>query len=187
MRDRLLDELGAVPRGEFLVYLMGPYDDYGEDERSAFDRLVRVRDELRVDPGVNAFLAVDADVPLEEMDAATQSIAFARASDAVVFVAPHRGQNLGVGIEVGAILERVYEEGPAEIEERVLFVREETVRSALIESLSERWNVTVYSYADANELVGRIRGFVSNLVSRELTGELGNRREIDAHPEGERF
>jgi hypothetical protein len=32
MRDRLLDELGAVARQQFLVYLMGPYEEYGEDE-----------------------------------------------------------------------------------------------------------------------------------------------------------
>lgn len=180
MRDRLLAELGTVPRRQFLVYLMGPYDEYGEDENSAFDRLLGVRDELRADPGVNAFLAVDANVPLEEMDAATQSIEFARASNAVVFVAPGGGRNLGVGIEVGAILERIYEDGPPDVEERVLFVHERTVRSALIESLSSRWNVTVYSYADTDELVDRVREFVSNVFSRELAGELNARREIDS-------
>lgn len=172
MRDRLLDELGSVPRQQFLVYVMGPYEEYEDDEKLAFDRLLHVRDELRVDPGVNAFLAVDANVPLDEMDAATQSVAFARASNVVVFVAPHGGQNLGVGIEVGAILERIYDGDTGETDERVLFVHEETVRSAMIDSLSRRWNVTVYSYADVDGLASQIREFVSNVVSRELTGEL---------------
>ncbi|WP_115864590.1 DUF7509 family protein [Halorussus litoreus] len=180
MRGRLLDELGAVARQQFLVYLMGPYGEYGEEDESAFDPLLHVRDELRVHPGVNAFLAIDANVPLEEMDAATQSIEFARASNAVVFVAPYGGQNLGVGIEVGAILERIYDEGSAEIEERVLFVHEKAVRSAMIDSLSQRWNVTVYSYTDIDALVDQIQEFVSNVISRALTGELEGRIETDS-------
>ena len=172
MRDRLLDELGSVPRQQFLVYLMGPYEEYGEDEDAALDRLLHVRDELRTDPGANAFLAIDANVPLEEMDAATQSIEFARASNVVAFVAPRGGQNLGVGIEVGSLLERLSEAEGVEADERIVFAHEKSVRSAMIESLSRRWNVTVYSYSDTEDLVDQIRGFVSNVVSRELTGEL---------------
>ena len=46
------------------------------------------------DRGFNAFLAIDVGIPLEEMDAATQSIAFAQASNATVFIAPQVGDNL---------------------------------------------------------------------------------------------
>jgi hypothetical protein len=60
------------------------------------------RDQLRIDPVVNAFLALDAGIDLDEMDAATQSIEFARTSDAVAFIAPKVGKNLGVGIETGS-------------------------------------------------------------------------------------
>lgn len=176
MRDRILDELGAVARQQFLVYLMGPYEEYGEDEKVAFDRLLHVRDELRVDPGVNAFLAIDANVPLDKMDAATQSVEFARASNVVVFVAPHSGQNLGVGIEVGAILERIRAEETPEADERVVFTHEKSVRSAMIDSLSRRWNVTVYSYANPDELVSQLQQLVSNVVRRERTGELADPR-----------
>lgn len=172
MRDRLLDELDTVPRRRFLVYLMGPYEEYGADEKVALDRLLHVRDELRTEPGVNAFLAIDANVPLEEMDAATQSVEFARASNVVAFVASHGGQNLGVGIEVGSLLERLSDAEAVEADERIVFAHEKSVRSAMIESLSRRWNVTVYSYSDTADLVSRIRAFVSNVVSRELSGKL---------------
>ncbi|USZ67294.1 hypothetical protein NGM10_11195 [Halorussus salilacus] len=181
MRERLLNELGGVARQQFLVYLMGPYEDYGEPEKAAFDRLLRVRDALRVEPGVNAFLAIDANVPLDEMDAATQSVEFARASNAVAFVAPRGGRNLGVGIEVGAILERIHERASTEADERVVFAHEKTVRSAMIDSLSQRWNVTVYSYGDTEELIGQMREFVSNVVSRELTGELSDPGSEEFH------
>ena len=43
------------------------------------------------------------------MDAASQSIAFARSSNAIVFVAPRVGDNLGHGIEVGSVLEALDE------------------------------------------------------------------------------
>lgn len=177
MRDRLIDELDTVPRQRFLVYLMGPYEEYGEDESEALDRLFHLRDRLRVDPGVNAFLAIDATVPLEEMDAATQSVEFARASNVVAFVAPDGGQNLGVGIEAGSILERIYDEKPRESQERIVFAHEESVSSAMIESLSRRWDVTVFPYADIEELVEEMQEFVSNVVSRELTGEIGDSTE----------
>ncbi|WP_049996138.1 DUF7509 family protein [Halococcus sediminicola] len=66
--------------------------------------------DLRVDPGVNAFLALDTDIDLDEMDAATQSIEFARASNAVAFIAPNVGKNFGVGIETGSVLEDIFRE-----------------------------------------------------------------------------
>ena len=52
----------------------------------------------------NAHLAIDVGILLEEMDAATQSIEFPRASNTVVFVPPELGGNLGVGIEIGTTL-----------------------------------------------------------------------------------
>ena len=104
MRDRIIDELGDLPRPRFLVYLMGPYKafdleraletldpgdvpasvDFGaltaasgtehprdlQRQEAALDRLLEVRDHLRTEAGVNAFLAIDVDVPLEELDAA---------------------------------------------------------------------------------------------------------------------
>lgn len=57
---------------------------------------------------MNAFLAIDADISLEELDATTQSIEFALASNAIIYVVPKVGDNLGVGIEVGSILERSF-------------------------------------------------------------------------------
>lgn len=183
MRDRLIDELDTVPRQRFLVYLMGPYEEYGEEKSDALDRLFHLRDGLRTDPGVNAFLAIDAHVPLDEMDAATQSVEFARASNVVAFVAPHGGQNLGVGIEAGSILERIYDEETRESQERIVFAHEENVSSAMIESLSRRWDVTVFSYADTGELVEEMQEFVSNTVSRELTDEL-SRPTDEENPSG---
>lgn len=197
MRNKLVEQLPATTHPRFLVYLMGPYKafaladmldeqsdetaeslpvDFGSwDERAGEYSeadvkalLERVRTELRDTAGLNAFLAVDADVDLEEMDAATQTIEFARASNVVAFVAPRVGKNLGVGIEVGSVLEAL---GDAD-HERVVFVHEEGVRSAMIGSLSRRWDATVYSYSDETELVKRLRTFSIEVMNRESYGNL---------------
>lgn len=198
MRDHLLETLDAVDYAEFLVYLMGPYkaftvDDllegrsggdaatstvesvgladwdpasgeYTEDE--AYNLLVDVRDALR-DDGLNAFLAVDADVDIEEVDAATQSIQFARASNVVALIAPHVGRNLGMGIETGAVLEAL----DGEDQERVVFVHEAAVSSAMIHSLSRRWEATVYAYETEDELVACLREFSVDVMHREQYGD----------------
>jgi hypothetical protein len=211
MRDRLLSELGEVPRYRFLVYLMGPYKTFSLDEivadtdvdseslsvdfgsltgdpdadvsaeQTVLDRLLHARDQLRIDPGVNAFLALDAGIDLDEMDAATQSIEFARASNAVAFIAPKVGKNLGVGIETGSVLEDIFREQERQERddvtsphraERIVFVHEAGVRSAMIGSISRRWDATIYSYETEEDLVRRLREFVANVIRRELTGDL---------------
>ncbi len=203
MRDRLLDELGDLPHSRFLVYLMGPYKafdveraletaapgsipesvDFGtlvgsdhadlERDEAALDLVLSVRDRLRATAGVNAFLAIDVDVPLEEMDAATQSIAFARASNAVVYVVPAMGDNLGVGIEVGSVLEALYaDDEPEHRRERVLFVHESGVRSAMIAAVRDRWEARIYAYEDVDDLERQVRLFVRDLMRKERTGKL---------------
>lgn len=192
MREQVIAALGDVRYDEFLVYIMGPYkafdltdlvDDPDEIPASFRDwnhdageythdevvgLLRRVQGSLRTDPGVNAFLAVDVDVPLDEVDAATQSIEFARASNAVVFVVPLVGKNLGVGIEVGSVLDDL-DEGDRQ---RVTFVHESGVRSAMIQSVSRRWDAAVRSYEDERELEAAIRQFVVDVMHREIVGEL---------------
>jgi hypothetical protein len=195
MRRRITDRLGDVPYDEFLVYLMGPYKSFSiedvapegvgvdslegpfgswDEGEGAYDHddvvatLRRLQGSLRADPGVNAFLAVDADIDLEEMDAATQTIEFARASNVVVFAVPMVGKNLGVGIEVGSVLADL-DDGDRD---RVVFVHEEGVRSAMIQGVARRWDAAVYSYADESELVDRIRLFVTDIMYRELRGDL---------------
>lgn len=195
MRDRIVEQLGTVPYDRFLVYLMGPYksfsveeivpesvdpDDLGgplaswDDSAGEYDHdevvatLRRVQGSLRADPGVNAFLAVDVGIDLDELDAATQTIEFARASNVVVFAVPLVGKNLGVGIEVGSVLADLDEEQ----RERVVFVHEDGVRSAMIQGVARRWDAAVYSYADESELVDRIRMFVTDIMYREQRGDL---------------
>jgi hypothetical protein len=178
MRALLRDRLPPVPHRRFLVYLMGPYksfeladlvDDEGSySEQDVLDLLETVRDRLRDEGGLNAFLAIDVDIPLDEMDAATQTIEFATASNVIVFVVPAVGKNLGVGIETGSVLEGL----PDEKQERIVFVHEKNVRSAMIASLSRRWDVAVYSYRDVDELVKRIREFAVDVMNREATGDL---------------
>lgn len=202
MRDRIIAELGDLPRSRFLVYLMGPYEafdaeraletvdsdsvpesvDFGtltgsdhdlERDEAALDLLLEVRDRLRTDAGVNAFLAIDIDVPLSELDAASQSIEFARASNAVVYIVPAVGDNLGVGIEVGSVLEALYAEEAADHRrERVVFVHESGVRSAMIAAVRDRWEARIYSYEDRADLARQLRLFVRDLVRREQTGDL---------------
>lgn len=190
MRDRLKAKLGDVPYSDFLVYIMGPYTTFDVEallpeegdganislpSASAPDDAIddmlgtlrHVQGSLRTDPGVNAFLAVDAGIPLEEMDAATQSIEFARASNAIVFVVPYLGDNLGVGMEVGAVLEDLYPES-----DRVLLVHEADVSSAMLGGVTQRWGATIVSYADEDELVDKLRLFVGQIMVEEAIGDL---------------
>lgn len=199
MRERMLESLQTVSHERFLVYLMGPYktftltemlpDDVEENdvvvpfddwhpeegdysEEDVLQLLEHVRDRLRNDAGLNAFLAIDVGIDLEEMDAATQSIEFARASNITALIAPSVGKNLGLGIETGSVLEALAPDD----HERVVFVHEEGVRSAMIASLSQRWEATVYPYADEDELVKRLREFAVDIMNREFTGDLPQRR-----------
>lgn len=149
-----------------------------EQGEAVLDLLLHVRDRLRTDPGVNAFLAIDVDIPLEEMDAATQSIEFAFASNAIVYVVPKIGDNLGVGIEAGSVLEAIYRESDMkrgrdrDHHERVVFVHESGVRSAMIAAVRDRWDARVYSYDNRADLARQIRLFVRDLARRERRGDL---------------
>jgi len=133
-RDLIVERFGDVTYNRFLFYIMGPYKSFNlnyvlseEDRRDievddlpgplrrlfqnkaeidgAQALLRRVQGSLRVNPGVNEFLALDVDVPTSEVDAATQSIEFTRCSNATAFVLPFLGHNFGVGEEAGSILE----------------------------------------------------------------------------------
>lgn len=106
MRDVLLDCLPAPPYPKFLVYIMGPYTKFElayvlsdetdqedvEADLGAFTdadhefitELEELCSFLRDDPGVNAFIATDPDIPLPEdedadeltMNAIAQSYVF---------------------------------------------------------------------------------------------------------------
>jgi len=176
--DTTLD-LNQIPEAVDFGTLVGSQADLDHQE-AVFDLLLFVRDQLRTDPGVNAFLAVDIDIPLEDLDAATQSIEFALASNAVVYVVPKLGDNLGVGIEAGSVLEALYRERTTSDDappvpshhERVLFIHESGVRSAMIAAVQNRWDARVYSYTDREDLVKQVRLFVRDLARREQRGAL---------------
>ncbi|WP_340100635.1 DUF7509 family protein [Salinibaculum salinum] len=169
----------SVPESVDFGRLVGSDENLERDE-ATLDLLLTVRDELRTDPGVNAFLALDVDIPLEEMDAATQSVEFAVASNAVVYIVPKVGDNLGVGIEAGAVLEALFREredcdGNADStdhHERVVFVHESGVRSAMIAAVQDRWEARIYSYDDRDDLVRQLRLFVRDIARREQLGDL---------------
>jgi hypothetical protein len=196
-RDLLVDRLGDVPYDRFLFYLMGPYKSFNleyvlsESDRQDIDvddlpgplrRLFRSKDDidaaqallrriqgsLRVTPGVNAFLAVDAEVPTSEVDAATQSIEFTRCSNATAFVLPFLGHNFGVGEEAGSILEALSETHG----DRLIFLHEDDVTSAMIRSARVRWDLRVDTYETEAELVDKLRLFAGDVMHRERRGEL---------------
>jgi hypothetical protein len=202
------DALPAVRRERFLVYLMGPYrtfdvdallpedtdvepdvpsfatwDDasgeYAEDD--VLHLLQEVRDCLR-DRGFNAFLAIDVGISLDEMDAATQSIAFARASNATIFIAPQVGDNLGVGIEIGSVLEDLLsndgmhgpaaEATPPARTRRMMVAAEPSVRSAMLGSVHARWDASVRTFTDATDCCRLSAQFCTHIQNEELYGSL---------------
>lgn len=185
MRQRVIDHLGSVTYDRFLVYLMGPYESFSRPELGddadgsstrrnpsgnadtvddAFALLRKLQGTLRTEPGVNAFLAVDIDVDLGEVDAVDQSIQFARASNAVVFAVPTIGKNLGVGIEIGTVLQDEQTD-PA----RVLLVHEADVQSAMIRGVGEQWEAQIQTYHDEVDLGRAVRLFVREIMERETT------------------
>jgi hypothetical protein len=175
------EALDRIPESVDFGTLVGSDADL-EQHEAALDLLLFVRDRLRTDPGVNAFLATDIDIPLNEMDAGSQSIEFALASNAIVYVIPKIGDNLGVGIEVGSVLEALFRERATDDSstameshhERVLFIHESGVRSAVIAAVQERWDARIYSYEDREDLVKQVRLFVRDLARREQLGDLRN-------------
>ena len=196
-RDLIVERLGRVKYDRFLFYLMGPYKSFNleyvlsEEERREIDvedlpgplrrlfqskdeidaaqaLLRRVQGELRVDPGVNAFLALDVDVETDDVDAATQSIEYTRCSNATAFVLPFLGHNFGVGEEAGSILEALSETHG----ERLLFAHEDDVTSAMIRSAKVRWDLRVETYETESELVDKLRLFAGGIMQQERRGEL---------------
>ena len=168
--------LSTIPENADFGTLVGSDADLDQQE-AVLDLLLYMRDRLRTDPGVNAFLAIDIDILLEEMDAATQSIEFALASNVVVYIVPRIGDNLGVGIETGSVLEAIFhgaDDQPSSTHhhERVLFIHESGVRSAMIAAVQDRWEARVYSYEDRDDLVRQVRLFVRDLARREQLGDL---------------
>jgi hypothetical protein len=141
-RPTLDDIDGRLQRGEL---------DLDADEALAL--LVQLKRDLRTQTGVNAFLATDPEIPLHQMDAATQSIEYTKGADATVFIAPAMGDNLGVGIETGSVCEHL---NGRPLRENVVFLGEANVESAMITAVSERWHVTTDdfdSYDDLNKAV----------------------------------
>jgi hypothetical protein len=202
------DALAPVRREQFLVYLMGPYRTFdvdallpadadvetdapsfatwdetsGEYAESEVLRLLQeTRDCLR-DRGFNAFLAIDIGIPLDEMDAATQSIAFAQASNATIFIAPQVGDNLGVGIEVGSVLEDMLSTAgmqgsaadatPPTRARRVMIATEPSVRTAMLGAVHARWDASVRTFTDAADCCRLCAQFCTHIQNGELYGSL---------------
>lgn len=196
-RDLIANRVGHVNYDRFFFYLMGPYKSFNlnyvlsDEQRREIDiedlpgplrrlfqnkddideaqaLLRRVQGELRVDPGINAFLALDVDVDIDEVDAATQSIEYTRCSNATAFVLPFLGHNFGVGEEAGSILEALSETHG----DRLLFVHEANVTSAMIRSAARRWDLRVETYETEAELVDTLRLFAGGIMQRERRGGL---------------
>ncbi|MEA1930131.1 MAG: hypothetical protein U9O06_01070 [Euryarchaeota archaeon] len=196
-RELISKRLGDVKYDRFLFYLMGPYKSFNlnyilsEEEREQISIeelpgplrrlfqntaeineaqafLRRIQGKLRTDPGVNAFLALDVDVDTDDIDAVTQSIEYTRHSNATAFVVPYLGHNFGVGEEAGSVLETLSETHT----ERLVFVHEADVTSAMIQSAPVRWDLRIETYESEEELVDTLRRFAAGIMHRERRGDL---------------
>jgi hypothetical protein len=207
-RNLIAEQLGHVTYDRFLFYLMGPYKSFNlnyvlsEKERqeivvedlpgplrrlfqskeeidAAQGLLRRVQGELRANPGVNAFLALDVDVDTDDVDAATQSIEYTQCSNATAFILPFLGHNFGVGEEAGSILEALSETHG----DRLIFVHEDDVTSTMIRSAQVRWDLRVETYETESELVSKLRLFVGGIMHQERRGDLDQLDCTDSHAE----
>jgi len=196
-RELIVDRLGDVKHDPFLFYVMGPYKSFNlnhvlsEEEQRAIDTeelpgpirrlfkntetitdaqalLRRIQGHLRQTPGVNAFLAVDVDVDTDDVDAVTQSIEYTRHSNATAFVVPYLGHNFGVGEEAGSVLETLAETHS----DRLVFIHEADVTSAMIRSAAVRWDLRIETYETETELLDTLRRFAAGIMHRERRGDL---------------
>jgi hypothetical protein len=83
-------------------------------------------------------------------------------------VVPFLGHNFGVGEEAGSILEALSETHG----DRLLFVHEDDVTSAMIRSARVRWDLRVETYETEEELVEKLRVFAGGIMQRERRGDL---------------
>jgi hypothetical protein len=102
------------------------------------------------------------------VDAVTQSIEYARCSNATAFVVPFLGHNFGVGEEAGSILENLADTH----QDRLIFVHESDVTSAMIRSANVRWDLRIETYDTETELVAKLRRFAGGVMHRERRGDL---------------
>jgi len=73
-----------------------------------------------------------------------------------------------VGEEAGSILANLSETRG----ERMVFLHEDDVTSAMISSARDRWEVSVDTYASESELVGKVRLYTGEIMEMERQGEL---------------
>ncbi|WP_458210623.1 DUF7509 family protein [Haladaptatus sp. NG-SE-30] len=209
MRDVLLERLDPIKHTEFLVYVMGPYttfrldyylqddsevnfDDrdfdwgaFGDAEKELQDELREIVSWMRTELGVNAFLAVDPNIPTtefpeettaERMNVISQSKAYADASNAVVFLLPKAGVRDGVDIEIGAVLSGFdlgHGEGsPRKPPERFRVFREHGVRSATLEAVPYEYEVALTEYGTRSELQDQLARFLVGVLRAEHRGDL---------------
>jgi hypothetical protein len=146
--------------------------------------------ELSEVPGVTAFLATDVTIPtvreVEEegaqgpaMPVIDQSVAFAAASDASAFVFTKAGLTTGAGAEAGAIPEyfglrdddpsrppelcRIFAEAKREERDGQTYL-EPQFASASIDEMDEAYDVPIAHFADRDELLDKLIGFVEGDV-----------------------
>lgn len=207
MREVLLDRLPSPPYPNFLVYVMGPYTkfelehvlseetdaeaveaDLGaftDADREFITELEELCSDLRDDPGVNAFIATDPDIPLPEdedaeeptLNAIAQSKAFAEASNAVAFILPIAGLREGVSAEIGAVLEAMDLEnddpGPPLKDPRRFRIFVETgITSTTIHAAEEEYSVPIIEYDSKNQLAKELHEFVTDVATLEDKGIL---------------
>lgn len=182
MRERILRELTrnddippARGRGEFLVYLMGSYQNLDKDavsgnvnptfdpsEIRAKSHLETLRDKLR-QSGYDAFIATDPEISMTEIKGMEQSLRFSQASDAIVFVLPYLTENEGVAMEISYVLPEL----TLQQQRRVLVCREVVdeeedigVSSAMLADDGNDWGFKDTEFTSMEELSGAIRKFV---------------------------
>lgn len=199
---------------EFFVFIMGPYTafnaefayDDGDQLSSPFiddplfdsDRhvtdnghgdfnmaLADLREDLRSELGVRAFIATDVNIPtikqVEENDldepgmaVLDQSVAFAAVSNAVLFVYSASGLNAGPGVEAGAILGEFHLRHDNPLNEmkprkRIKIFRGPRFKSASFEEIPSSYGVGCVDYASRESLMSQIRHFLVDIerTSRE--------------------
>ena len=134
--------------------------------------------EIRETTNTRVFIATDVDIPTitqvqdEDLDESgmtpiEQSIAFARASNAVLFIFPYAGIPIGVASEAGALCEHfnLRASDPTERTKpraRFRLFRETGVGSATVEEFEYDYNLIFAVHESQEELLQTIKRFLQH-------------------------